>query len=277
MSEDGRVEVRELDDVRDLAEAARLLARIWGSEPQDVMPVNLMKALAHSHNYVAGAWEGGQMVGASVGWVWGPERPGALHSHITGVDPTAQRGGVGLALKTHQAAWARRHDLRTVTWTFDPMVRSNGQFNLMKLGARAVSYHPDFYGEMRDGINAGELSDRCMVEWEVAAERPAPSGRPPSPTVLLSEGADGQPELSDFPGGMTGALLCQVPADAMALRRARPEAARQWRLAVRQTMGEAMAAGYAATGMTPDGYYVLERATPERATPARATPARTAP
>ncbi len=191
MSEYGRVEVRELDDVRDLAEAARLLARIWGSEPQDVMPVNLMKALAHSQNYVAGAWDRDRMVGASVGWVWGPARPGTLHSHITGVDPAAQRGGVGLALKMHQAAWARGHDIRTVTWTFDPMVRSNGYFNLVKLGSRAVSYHPDFYGEMRDGINAGELSARCMVEWEVVAERPAASGRPASATVLLSEGADG--------------------------------------------------------------------------------------
>lgn len=262
MSEDGRVEVRELDDVRDLAEAAGLLARIWGSEPEDVMPVNLMKALAHSQNYVAGAWERDRMVGASVGWLWGPERPGTLHSHITGVDPSAQRGGVGLALKLHQAAWARSRDIRTVTWTFDPMVRSNGLFNLVKLGARALSYHPDFYGEMRDGINAGELSDRCLVEWEVTAEGAAPSGRPRSATVLLSEGPDGDPEVSDFPGGITGALLCQVPADSVALRRARPEAARQWRLALRQTMGEAMAAGYAATGMTPDGYYVLERTAP---------------
>ncbi len=259
MSEDGRVEVRELDDVRDLAEAARLLARIWGSEPQDVMPVNLMKALAHSLNYVAGAWEEGHMVGASVGWVWGPRRPGALHSHITGVDPTAQRSGVGLALKRHQAAWARRHDINTVTWTCDPLVRSNGHFNLVKLGARAVSYHPDFYGEMRDGINAGEPSDRCLVEWDVSTERAGSASRPSTATALLCEGADGQPEVVDSPEGAAGALICQVPADAMALRRARPEVARQWRLALRQTMGEAMAAGDSATGMTGDGFYVLER------------------
>lgn len=258
MSEDERVEVRELEDVRDLGQAARLLARIWGSEPQDVMPVNLMKALAHSRNYVAAAWDGDLMVGASVGWVWGPRRPGVLHSHITGVDPSAQRTGVGLALKLHQAEWARSHDIFTVTWTFDPMVRSNGLFNLVKLGTRAVSYHPDFYGEMKDGINAGELSDRCLVEWDVAAQQPGRSTRPSTATVLLREGAEGLPEVSDFPHGMTGTLLCQVPADAMALRRARPEAARQWRLALRQTMGEAMAAGYAATGMTLDGYYVLE-------------------
>ena len=272
------MDLREIDDVEELADASRLLARVWDSETHDVMPLNIMKALAHSANYVAGAWLDGTLVGASVAWVWGPERPGALHSHITGVDPAAQGRRVGLALKLHQAAWARDRGIGTVTWTFDPLVRRNGRFNLVRLGAVALSYHPDFYGRMPDGVNAGELSDRCFVEWDVSDPAAAPTPTPaPPPTpgpapgsespgdgralVLLEETPDHRPRTEPWPDRWEGRLLCQVPSDALALRRKDPELGREWRLALRSTMGEAMAAGYAATGMTPDGYYVLERRT----------------
>ncbi len=256
------MDLRELDDVGDLEAASRLLARVWDSENHDVMPVNLLKALAHSANYVAGAWVEGALVGASAAWVWGPDRPGALHSHITGVDPSMQGRRVGLALKLHQAAWARDRGINTVTWTFDPMVRRNGRFNLTKLGAVAVSYHPDFYGQMRDGVNAGDLSDRCFVEWDVSTDPPAP-GRDGAAgaRVLLEESDDHRPCPATAPEGWDGPLLCRVPSEALALRREDPQLGTEWRMALRATMGRAMDRGYAATGVTPDGYYVLERRT----------------
>lgn len=258
------IEIRLLEDVGDLAEADGLLARIWSAEG-GLMGVNVMKALAHSGHYVAGAWRGGELVGASVAWAWGPDRPGALHSHITGIAPHLQSQGVGLALKLHQAAWAKARGIDCITWTFDPMVRRNAWFNLVKLGARAESYHRDFYGEMHDGVNDGELTDRCLVVWTSLPDRnpgPEPSAPPPA-TVLLAASAGQVPEMSipadKGPERWPDRLLCQVPADAVALRREDPQLARQWRLALRATMGEAMGAGYAATSMTPDGYYVLER------------------
>lgn len=255
------MDVRELDDVADLAEASRLLARIWGSEPADVMPVNLLKALAHSANYVAGAWMDGAVVGASVAWVWGPDRPRSLHSHITGVAPHLQGRGVGVALKTHQAAWARARGIWTVTWTFDPLIRRNGRFNLATLGAVGVSYHHDFYGSMPDGINAGELSDRCFVEWDLSRGEGAPpsaDGSMGAGRVILDE-VQGRPVGREAPEGWDGPLLCRVPVDAVALRREDPATGAEWRMALRQTMGSAMAAGYLATGMTADGFYILER------------------
>lgn len=254
----GDLHVRDIDDAADVAAAADLLARIWEGPEADVMPVNLLKALAHSGNYVAGAWSDGRLVGASAGWVWGPDRPAALHSHITGVDPAAQGRGVGIAIKRHQAEWARAHGITTVTWTFDPLIRRNGRFNLSGLGAVAVSYHPNFYGHMPDGINAGDETDRCFVEWDVTLDRPHPRGEEPAAVVLRVGGGD-RPETAERPEEWDGPLLCQVPADAVALRRRDRALGREWRLAVRATMGTAMAAGYAATAVTPDGYYVLER------------------
>ena len=63
------------------------------------------------------------------------------------------------------------HDLNRVTWTFDPLVRRNAYFNLVKLGATAVAFHRDFYGSMHDTVNAGDLSDRILIEWNLDAPR----------------------------------------------------------------------------------------------------------
>ena len=86
------------------------------------------------------------------------------------MDPATQSRGVGHAIKLHQRGWALDRRIESVHWTFDPLVRRNAYFNLHKLGARAVTYLPDFYGRMTDGINAGDAtSDRLYIQWDVAS------------------------------------------------------------------------------------------------------------
>jgi predicted GNAT superfamily acetyltransferase len=53
--------------------------------------------------------------------------------------------------------------------------------------------------------------------------------------------------------------MCQIPEDVLAWRRRDPGLAREWRSALRHTMGRAITAGYAATSMTRDGWYLVER------------------
>jgi len=255
-----RVDVRELGDVREMEGADRLLAAVWGGDDQDAVSVNMMKALSHAGHYVAGAWRDGSLVGVSVAFFWAPGDLRRLHSHISGVALEAQGGGVGAALKLHQAAWAIDRGVAEITWTFDPLVRRNAWFNLVKLGARAASYHPDFYGPMRDGINGGDASDRCLAVWDLTRGIPEPA--PPAPAggarVILRETGGGEP-LVEEPDGSERQLACQVPKDVVALRAGDPSLGRRWRLALRSTMGRAMHAGYSVVTMTKDGHYLLER------------------
>jgi predicted GNAT superfamily acetyltransferase len=255
-----RVEVRELRDVLEMERADRLFAGVWGGDEQDAVSVNMMKALAHAGHYVAGAWRDGSLAGASVGFFWAPGGRPRLHSHISGVAREAQGGGVGSALKLHQAAWAIERGVSEITWTFDPLVRRNAWFNLVKLGARAASYHPDFYGPMKDGINGGDASDRCLAVWDLSRGIPEPT--PPAPSggarVILREGGGGEPEV-DEPDGSERQLACQVPVDVVALRAGDPALGRRWRLALRSTMGRALQDGYSVVTMTKDGHYLLER------------------
>jgi predicted GNAT superfamily acetyltransferase len=255
------------------------------------MPTNLLRALVHSGNFVCGAFIGDRLVGAGVGWLGQPSRTRELHSHVVGVARDVQGSGVGLAIKIHQRDWARARDIPCVTWTFDPLGRRNGWFNLGKLGAVATSYHPNFYGPMVDELNGSDDTDRCFVRWDVTGddtpEQRAPRKGPPRhrapgqgasgpARLLLACGPGDRPEpvvaAADAAGTGTAAgaggpvpalpganLGCQVPPDIVELRRADPALARRWRVELRATMGAAMADGYVAAGMTRDGTYILER------------------
>jgi predicted GNAT superfamily acetyltransferase len=178
-----------------------------------------------------------------------------LHSNISGV--VDQGRGVGLALKLHQRAWALHRAITTITWTFDPLVRRNAWFNLVKLGATGVEYLPDFYGPMTDGVNSGESSDRLFTRWDLTAEPRGPLGADGA-TLLLDEVDSSPLEASQVPDD--GALLVlRLPADIEALRTSSPATATAWRLAVRRALVPAFADGFTVRGMTADAELVLAR------------------
>ena len=149
-----------------------MLREVWVGD-RDAMPPNLMRALAHSGNYVVGMYEGERMVGASIAF-FAPPAARSMHSHITGVLPGLQSQGLGRLLKQHQREWAFARDVGHITWTFDPLVARNAHFNLRVLGTRVTEYLVDHYGPMDDGVNRGDETDRVMVSWALAA--------PPAPT-----------------------------------------------------------------------------------------------
>jgi predicted GNAT superfamily acetyltransferase len=268
------VDVRELHDVAELRQVSRLFQDIWRPAPDSPPPASaeLLVALAHAGNYVAGAWAGERLAGACMGFLsvpGGAHGSGrALHSHIAGVAPGTQRRGVGFALKLHQRAWALARGLPLAVWTFDPLVARNAWFNLTKLGADASEYLPDFYGPMTDAINAGDASDRLLVAWRLADPKVAAAcaGSPaePDPEALRSAGAevaldqdaDGLPVAgtADAP-----VLLVRVPRDVEGLRASDPAAAGRWRHAVRKVLGGLLAEGAAVTGFARTGCYVVRK------------------
>ena len=263
-----RVVVRELDDVGALTEASKLYREIWGPTDQNLMGVAILKALSHSGNYVVGAYEGAKLVGALAGFLGQQDATLQLHSHILGVLPATQGRSVGFALKEHQRAWSLARGITKVSWTFDPLVRRNAFFNVTKLGAAITRYYANFYGDMNDDINGHEESDRVLIEWQLDSE-PAIAASTlslPEPDVmtLTEQGAaevltvaeDGTPEVKDV---SSDTLLVRVPEDVVALRRHNESVATRWRHAVRAVLGSALNDGYATTGMTRSGYYVVKR------------------
>ncbi len=260
------VTVRLLTEPVEHQAAQDLFIDLWATEPVHApVSADLLAALSHFGGYVAGAYSGETLVGAAAGFRGADPEP-SLHSHITGVRPDWQGRRVGYAIKLHQRVWALEHGITAINWTFDPLIRRNAFFNITRLGARPQRYLVDLYGEMRDGVNAGQGSDRILVTWPVTADaltRSEPDVGDLRPDrVLLDTDAGGGPEWHPPPAdadadASEAPLLCRVPADIETLRRSDPALAMAWRTAVRETLGGRMAAGHPITGMTRSGWYVV--------------------
>jgi len=259
------VQVRAVTSVPDLAAVTGLLGAIWQRADSPPLSTELLRALATAGSYVAGAYDGPDLVGACVGFFAEPAA-GSLHSHIAGVTGAVRGRSVGFALKVHQRAWALARGVGAVTWTYDPLVARNAWFNTGKLGADAVAYLPDHYGGMRDALNGDDETDRLLVRWELTAPRVVAACRGDAPgatvpagaVVALGCSADGAP----VPGRTDApVLLVAVPRDVEALRRTDPALAAQWRTAVRSALHPVLADGGRITGFDRAGRYVLHRRT----------------
>lgn len=255
--------VLELRTPAEAERAAELLREVWRS-PVAPVPANLLRTVQHTGGYAFGAYDdSGALLGMTLGLLSRlPDGEPSLHSHITGVSPAGQRRGIGTLLKQHQRSWALDHEIRTITWTCDPLVRRNLAFNLHTLGAVVDHYLPNHYGSMQDGINAGDDSDRLEVRWDLTGERTlsALQGRLPWVEVAdlpaaVSEGPEGGPVVDR---SAAGSRLVALPADIEGLRRTDPARATAWRHAVREALVPGLSSGATLRGLTAEGSLVLE-------------------
>lgn len=264
------VVVRVVDCHVDARAAAELFMRVWQHpDGRGAATPELCWALAHGGNYVSIAERNGAVIGASLAFRAADAAGNYLHSHLAGIDPTAQCAGVGYALKLHQRSWALDAGLERVTWTFDPLVSRNAYFNVMKLGAQVDRFYPDFYGRLDDHINGGDDSDRCLAVWQVASERAAAASEGRLAALDVDEliGSGAQVLLRADPGDLTPVcddqppvgrlVLVRVPAEIQTLREQAPATAHAWRVASRQSLARLFDAGYVMCGATRASWYLF--------------------
>ena len=234
---DADLEIRTLTSAGEMATIVNVFQQVWGSVTP-IVGVELLRAISYAGGYVAGAFDSGNIIGASFGFLARHRGAEALHSHVTGILPGVQHSGVGRAMKNHQRLWAAERQIPWITWTFDPLVRRNAWFNIEVLHASIAEYLVDFYGEMTDSINARDESDRLVVAW---------------PT-------DERVQRSAPPRAATRHEIV-TPDDIVVLRRTDPAAAAQWRQTVRRQFSELLDAGGEVTAFTREGAYIVHTPT----------------
>lgn len=265
------VKVVEATDLDAIKAACRLLDDTWS---RVCAPPELCVAIRHAGGYVAMATAGEEVVGASVAFLGSVHGHLLLHSHVTAVAARLRGGGVGFAVKEHQRAWCLARGVDLAAWTFDPLRRANAWFNVVKLGAGAVALHEDLYGPMDDAFNAGDLTDRLEVRWELAspaavaaaagASRPADDGAlVAAGAVVVLDAGPGDEPVTGPPAPPGAVRLVAVPADpgGLAADPDHPAGRRAWRLALRGALRPAFDAGLVVTGFTAGGRYVLSAPT----------------
>jgi predicted GNAT superfamily acetyltransferase len=228
-----------VNSLADTHVALEVCRTVWGTDA--VRDVDLYFVAATHGGYFGVAWAEGKAVGAAFGLLSNAGR--GLHSHMAAVTPEYASIGIGYGLKQHQRAWAASHGIETITWTYDPLVRRNAWFNLVRLGAQVTGYEINYYGALGDAINGNDESDRLIVSWPVNAEA----------------GSATEPRPDD--------VLVATPEDIEAIRslessgRSVSDQSTQWRLRMRADLHPALSQGWRLVGVSADYRYVLRRPT----------------
>ena len=275
--------IRPLEGLAEREACVALQERIWGAGFADRVPASVLMIALETGGVASGAFLDGRLVGFVFG-ITGVRDARRVHwSDMLAVEPDVRGRGIGYRLKAHQRELLLGRGVDTVRWTFDPLEARNAHLNLRRLGAVVREYRRDVYGHSSSPLHAGIGTDRLVAEWPIASDRvarrldrdggpgddapsdaPGPPGATPvlNPPVIAGSTARPGPASSDATGP---SVRIAIPADIQALKRADPEAAREWRTTVRAAFEAALEQGYAAVDADreagPEGVvcYVLAR------------------
>jgi predicted GNAT superfamily acetyltransferase len=248
---------RELRTSEEFEALVDLEMTVWQMDGRGAVPENIMQAIAHTGGSVMGAFDGEQMIGFALAFL--AREDGEIYpwSHMAAVMPAYQSQGIGFRVKQAQRDWALRQGYERMGWTFDPLQRRNANFNLRHLGAFAQVYHINFYGEMRDGLNAGLPSDRLQVTWRLTSPRVVAHAEGATTLAvteamiekapfLLCADESGQPHAAPNTTLDAPVYRVQIPYDAPTMKQTQPELLFEWQLALRAALQAGFAQGYVA-------------------------------
>ena len=251
------VRLRPLPSLEDADAILRVMIATWGHH--QLLPREMIVALAESGNVPWGAFDDGGIVGYVLGWTGIDPLDGLhLHSHMLATLPERRHRGVGYALKLAQRARCADQGISIVRWTFDPLLSRNAHFNLAKLGATADRFLPNFYGEMTDTLNRGERSDRLVVRWDLETDPDGSSAQARGSEVLGRVGDDELPKPTEVLPPAGPRALIRIPREYHDLRERDRRLADAWRDAVSRAFEACFDAGLVVTGYAADATYVLE-------------------
>lgn len=280
------ITIRKVTSVEECEYFQELERRVWDAPEIDVMPIHTLITCIKNGGLILGAFaddgppEMGGMIGATFGWVGVASKNGThktrFCSHMAGVLPEYQRSGIGLQLKLAQRQTILEMGYTDwIVWTYDPLFRANGVFNIHRLGATCNTYYRNNYGIMLDGLNRGVPSDRCQVDWWLHSERVVQrvdketrrqedrktveqsDSRTVEHSFALQSPISNLQILATVPSGSFMApvelelhpdgapIALPIPDDISAIRRADAELSLAWRMYMRSILEQAFAAGYA--------------------------------
>ena len=230
------IHVQKLIDSQDFESARKIFDITWSMDAGTEITPNLLQAMVHSGSYLSGAFINNKIVGAA--FAFPATNDGLhLHSHMTAVLLEFRDKGIGYALKIDQWNWAKKKNYSHLSWTFDPLVRRNAKLNIAKLGVDISAYHPNFYGDMPDALNAGDESDRLMVSWSTDIN--APKARE---LIINQEPGD---------------ILIEIPEDIVAIRSKNQSESMKWRRQVREQFLAAFEKNGKVVGFSANNEYVV--------------------
>ena len=258
--------IRDLESRSDYDQCVRLQRATWGEHFLELVPPALLTVAQKVGGLCIGAFDESTLVGFVFGLTGLKDGEPVHWSHMLAVRDDHRDRGIGKSLKQRQRERLEAMGVRTVFWTFDPLVSRNAHLNLHRLGARAIAYVPDMYGN--DPMSTTDEvigSDRLVVEWSLGALDSGTSQATAAgietelaPSRLWSPTEPS--ETCSLPP--TGSVSVSIPGDIQQLKRDSPDTAHRWRQATRRVFQHYLQRNYVIAGFERadegGGAYLLE-------------------
>src|SRR5947209_874577 len=174
-AESPAIEIKPLTEREQFARCVELQLAVWGYSDGDLIPKRVFTVASRIGGQVIGAFdsargsESDNIIGFAMAFPGYKAGRPYLHSHMLAVLPEYRNAGLGRRLKLAQREEALSRGFDLMEWTFDPLEIKNAHLNIVRLGAIARRYQPDFYGPSSSPRQGGLPTDRLYAEWWLRA------------------------------------------------------------------------------------------------------------
>jgi predicted GNAT superfamily acetyltransferase len=250
------ISVRDLHAYDDFKAVVDLQRRIWGREDDNV-PAWMLAASIERGGILIGADVGDGLVGFVYSVPGFKQGQPLQWSHMLGVLPEHRASGLGRRLKIAQRQRTIDQGIELVEWTFDPLVATNANLNVTRLGAVVEEYLENVYGASASPLHGGLPTDRFVASWRIRSphvQRRLEAG------VLVARDASVRHAVAVLDTTDAGAwrrpvggprldctdarLLAEIPYGFVDMLRQEPALALEWRLTTRRIFTSYFARGY---------------------------------
>ncbi len=237
--------IRQLRTHAEFRACVALQKETWGTVFTEMVPPSLLLVSQKIGGVAAGAFdENDHLIGFVFG-LTGVKDGRLVHwSDMLAVRPELRDHGIGRQLKLFQREWVLPLGVRTIYWTFDPLVARNAHLNFNGLGVTVEEYVPEMYdSESLSELHHGLPLDRLVVAWHISPQAP------PTPALDSSQATAARfaqavivnPQALQLAADANMApvmprhdrVRVEIPSDIQALKEISLEMARRWQAAVR--------------------------------------------
>ena len=250
------VMLRPLSLREDYRQCLAIQDQTWGERFTERASVAMLMGTQRVGGVAAGAFDATQ---ALLGFVFGFNgvREGRLAhwSYMLAVRSGVQGRGLGRRLKAYQRETLLASGIEVAYWTYDPLVATNAHLNLNRLGARAIEYVPDMYGDDTGSDLHRDLgTDRFLVEWRLGdpgveaalARGLAMDGEQLAGAPVVTGPTEGASLDRRLPDAST--VLVEIPGDILQVRARSIEEAWRWRHSTRRALRHYLGRGHVVAG-----------------------------
>lgn len=238
-------ELRSLTSDADFELCLELQRKTWGEDFRELVPSAVLAISQKVGGVVAGAFEGGRLLGFVYGLSGIRHGELAHWSHMLAVREQDRGRGIGRDLKEFQKDLLLQLGIRVMYWTFDPLIARNAALNLVALGARPVEYVRNMYGaDTGSSLHSGLGTDRLIVQWRFSEV--SSSGND-----TLNTAPPGHAQVKEYGFSAGGVSWIEIPRDIEGVKGTDREAALGWRDRTRSALEHRLGGAVQAHQGTP--------------------------